>query len=156
MGLISNPDATRELHDEWEGAGKMLCRMRRHVRGAFAGLVQPGLAHVVYNLPLLLACDVLEQVLAKAKCQYGFGSKSASLGDLLTGANKSPDVPFIDYETLRRAVHRRTEVAHEGVLLSADECHLHIANIEKQLLAWNILGELRDPDSYDLDDAPVR
>jgi hypothetical protein len=48
--------------------------MGRHVRGVFARITQPGLGHVVYNLPLLLACDVLQQALLKAKAHYGFKS----------------------------------------------------------------------------------
>src|ERR1017187_9763197 len=97
--MLTDPSAVQELKEEWEGARLMLRNMCRHVRGAFFGMRQPGLAHVVYNLPLLLACDVLEQALLKAKERYRFKSGS-SLGRLMEGAKSEPAITWVDYPAL--------------------------------------------------------
>jgi len=149
VSLLSDPGAIAELRDEWEGAGRMRARMMRHVRGAFARLPQPGLAHVVYNLPVLLAFDVLEQALAQIQRQTGFPSASGSLGHLMEGAKDA--IPWIDYPALLAGKNRRNEIAHDGKLHTCEVCLADIENVEKQLHAWNILqGDIRDPDNYDV------
>jgi hypothetical protein len=151
MALISDPAAIAELRTEWEGAGRMRARMLRHVRGAFARLPQPGLADVVYNIPVLLAFDVLNQALRAIQRQIGFRSASNSLGHLMDGAKDA--ITWIDYPAMLAAKNRRNEIAHDGKLHPADVCLSDIANVEKQLHAWNVLhGDIRDPDSYGLDE----
>jgi hypothetical protein len=85
VDLISTPRAQEELRADWEGAGRMRARMARHVSGAFVGLPQPGLAHAVYNLPLLLAFDVLKEALLQARAEKRFDSRSETLGGLMLG-----------------------------------------------------------------------
>jgi hypothetical protein len=139
VAQITDELGVQHLQGEWEGARLMLRRMGRHVRGAFAGIPQPGLAHVVYNLPLLLACDVLEQTLLKLRVQYGFKSKSSSLGHLLEGARTESDITFVVYPALNIAFNHRNAVAHDGELLSPEQCLADIAAIETQLMPWGVL-----------------
>ena len=64
-----SPTAVAYLKSEWSGVIKMRDRMKTLVVVTFAtgAITGPALAGVVYNLPLLLAFDVLQQTLAKAR-----------------------------------------------------------------------------------------
>jgi len=129
----------------------MRARMMRHVSGAFAGLPQPGLAQASYNLPLLLAFDVLKQALMQAEAEDHFHSESDALGALMAAAKDK--IEWIDYDALFEAEARRNAIAHDGKLFDADVCLRDIESIENQLHAWNVLqGEIRDVDSYIIDE----
>ena len=149
MTLVTDESAIQELQQDWEGARLMLRRMGRHVRGASIGIYQPGLAESVYSLPLLLACDVLEQVLLKAKMHYGFKSQGSSLGRLIEGARSESAITWRDYAALQTAIAHRNAIAHDGELFASEICLSDMAAIERQLLAWDILNE----DAANLDDA---
>ena len=134
----SEPSADEALRDAWAGAERMRARMQAHVIGAFARIPQVGLAHAIYNLPLLLACDVLRQALAHQKRQRLFKAKGNSLGQLMESARDA--LQWIDYEGMRQVVVRRNAIAHDGLLFEAEVCLADIARIEAQLRAWGILN----------------
>ena len=48
-------------------------------------------------------------------------------------------VLWIDWQRVRDGVHRRNEVAHDGILHVAQVCLADIAAVENQLLAWGII-----------------
>jgi hypothetical protein len=135
--LIADQGAAKELRDEWEGARLMLRRMGRHVRGAFVRIPQLGLAHAVYNLPLLLACDVLKQALVKAKAHYHF--KGSTLGQLMAGARSVPAISWVDHAALLTAIEHRNAIAHDGKLFAPETCLADMTAIETQLIAWSIV-----------------
>ena len=101
--------------------------------GAITG---PALAGVVYNLPLLLAFDALQQTLAKARDEKLFQCSRNQLGNLMESSKSC--LPWNDWSALRDGVRRRNEVAHDGQLFDAKQCLLDISNVEAQLHAWGI------------------
>lgn len=136
MALISNGDELKKLASDWEGAEKMRDRMQKPVGGAFAGLAQGTVPDALYNLPLLLAFDVLRGALRVVKKEGRFTSERNSLGSLMKAAEKA--IPWIDYKALRKGMKRRNAVAHDGELFPADVCLRDIANVSAQLRAWGI------------------
>lgn len=92
----------------------------------------------MYNLPLLLAFDVLGQVLREARKQGCFACKRGTLGDLMDAAKTT--LVWIDWDELRAGVHRRNGIAHDGELFSANICGKDIENIQGQLVAWGVIG----------------
>lgn len=114
-------------------------RMKLLVTATFAGgaFTAPALAAVVYNLPLLLAFDVLGQVLAQLRDEAQITCARSQLGPLVDAAKSA--LPWLDWQAIRDGVHRRSEVAHDGVLLDSNMCVADIVCVEKQLIAWRII-----------------
>lgn len=98
--------------------------------------VAPSLA-VLYNLPLLLAFDVLRQVLNQLKKEKQFTCSSDHLGPLMDDAKTA--LPWFDWQAVRDGVHRRNAVAHDGALLDGKVCIADIERIESQLVAWQVI-----------------
>lgn len=137
--MIVNASALAALQSEWAGVVRMGERMRLLVTTTFASLAitAPALATVVYNLPLLLAFDVLRQVLLQARDDGRFACPSNQLGNLMNSAKGA--LPWIDWKTLREGIRRRNEVAHDGELFDSAQCLQDIANVENQLIEWRII-----------------
>ncbi len=138
--MIVNTAAGAALSTEWTGVVRMLDRMKKLVVGTFAGggMTAPGLAMVIYNLPLLLAFDVLKQSLVQARDENSFTCSRGELGKLMKSARNS--LPWIDWKGLRDGVQRRNEVAHDGKLFDSAQCIQDIANVEAQLVSWGIIN----------------
>ena len=138
--MIVNPNSLAALQDEWKGVVRMRERMKLLVVVTFASaaFTGPALGEVLYNLPLLLAFDVLKQVLIQAKEDGQFICPRNQLGNLMESAKVA--LPWIDWESLREGVRRRNEVAHDGKLFDSTQCLQDIANIEAQLISWGIIN----------------
>lgn len=117
-------------------------RMQLLITATFAGgaFTAPALAKVVYNLPLLLAFDVMKQVLLQARDDGMFTCSQRQLGNLMDCAKAV--LPWISWNSLREGVRRRNEVAHDGKLFESTECLQDINNIEAQLIAWGIISSV--------------
>jgi hypothetical protein len=137
--MITDPKTVSSLQAEWSGVLRMQERMKLLLVATFAGgaFTSPALGGVVYNLPLLLAVDVLQQVLNVLKHQGAFQCHSSHLGPLVDAAK--PALPWLDWQRIRDGVRRRNEVAHDGVLHDAQTCNADIAAIGSQLVAWGVL-----------------
>lgn len=135
--MILNPTRLRTVEAEWEGVIRMRERMDHLVVTTFAfdPITSPVFGNILYNLPLLLAFDVLRQVLMQWEDRDT--TSGHSLEELLDGARTT--VPWMDWQCLREAVDRRKEVAHDGRLLGDKQCLQDIANIESQLQAWGVI-----------------
>jgi hypothetical protein len=133
--MIVNPSALSALQSEWQGVVRMRERVRHLVVSTFAfdSTQSPTFGDVLYNLPLVLAFDVLTQVLLHAKDEGRFTSSVNQLDDLMDSAKTA--FSWIDWQHLRDGVTRRNEVAQSGKLFGDLQCLLYIARIEDQLAA---------------------
>lgn len=125
-----------KFQSDWVGVGKMFESMRRLVVGSFVGgglPTTPGLAKVVYNLPMLLAFDVLKNVVQSACVERGVRPNKK----LWEGAQSA--LPWKNWKELKAGVDRRNEIAHDGKLFGCSECCKDIANVQEQLVAWGII-----------------
>jgi len=139
--MMTNAAKIAELKREWEGVIKMRERMRLLVVATFAGGAITGraLADVMYNLPVLLAFDVLGQALTAMRDEKLFACPRKFLGDLMDGSKSA--LPWIQFNNLRDGVRRRNEIAHDGMLFDSVQCLQDIASIEEQLVAWSIIDK---------------
>jgi hypothetical protein len=137
--MIVNPHSLTTLQIEWRGVVRMRERVRHLAISTFTAdpARSPAFGDVFYNLPLVLAYDVLKQVLLHAKEEGRFKSSRNQLADLLESAKKS--IPWLDWEGLSASVQARNEVAHRGKLFGDVKCLQDIARIEAQLMAWGII-----------------
>ena len=138
--MIANPTSLETLQTEWEGVVRMRDRMRHLVVSTFAlnTLTSPVFGDILYNLPFLLAFDVLKQALLQARDEGQLTGSGYQLDDLMDNAKVS--LPWLDWECLRDAVKRQSEVARDGKLYGDLQCLQDIADIEAQLTAWGILS----------------
>ncbi len=149
--MIADTDELTKLQSRWAGSDHMLDRMKKLVTVTFAtgGITSHGLSLVVYNLPLLLAFDVLKQTLAQARSEGLITCSGNHLGPLMDSGRDA--LPWEDWEGLRDGVRRRNEVAHDGKLFDSQQCIQDIERVKVQLVAWDIIsaGPRDDPGSLE-------
>jgi len=126
MNILSNGEAVAKLAEEWQGVVRMRERLRK----------QGASVEALYNLPLLLAFDVLRSALRAIKKEGRFSSDGNGLRALMKAAEEV--VPWVDYRALRKGAKRRNAVAREGELFPAATCQHDVDNVSAQLRAWGI------------------
>ena len=147
--MILNSTTVEELRSEWTGVVRMREHMKTIVMGTFAGgfgtasgfsaLAGLAVQGVVYNLPLLLAFDVLKHSLTEANNEKQFacsGNRPGLTKLMRCGRNT---LPWIDWDALLKGVGHRNEVAHDGKLFDQKQSLQDITSVEAQLLAWKII-----------------
>ncbi|HSQ57750.1 MAG TPA: hypothetical protein VLM40_18655 [Gemmata sp.] len=136
--MLTSPAAVADLKGEWAGVIRMVDHCKRMVISAFVfGAPGTGIRNFVFNLPVLLAFDVLRQALIAARDQGSFSCKSGNLGPLLSSAKSS--LTWTDWQALKEGVDRRNKIAHDGEIFDQKQCLTDVANIETQLTAWSII-----------------
>jgi hypothetical protein len=136
MSVISNGEELTRLAGEWDGVMRMRDRLQKHGGGAPGGHGAVTATEVIYNLPLLLAFDVLRGALRAIKKEGRFSSEGNGLRSLMKAAQDA--IPWIDYKALRKGAKRRNAVARDGELFPAAVCLRDIENVAAQLRAWGI------------------
>ena len=138
--MIENPSSLAILQAELDGVVRMRDRIRNLVIStlAFDAKKSPAFGDLLYNLPFLLAFGVLKEALLQAREEGRFTSSRPQLGDLIDSAKNS--LQWIDWQCLREAVKRRNEVMQNGRLLGDVQCLQDIADVEAQLIAWDIIA----------------
>jgi hypothetical protein len=126
MNILTNGEEVAKLAEEWQG----VVRMRERLRN------QGAAADALYNLPLLLAFDVLRSALRAIKKEGRFSSDGNGLRALMKAAEKV--LPWVDYKALRKGAKRRNAVARDGELHPAATCQHDIDNVAAQLRAWGV------------------
>ena len=137
--MIANRTTLKKLQSEWAGVVKMREKMENLVKMTFStgGLTGPSLAKVLYNLPMLLAFDVLAQVLRAARDEGTFVSRGDKPGKLMDSAKTA--LTWNDWGELKDGVLRRNEIAHDGKLFDSSQCLKDITKVQEQLVAWAII-----------------
>jgi len=136
--VIDNLNRLETLKTQWQGVIQMRERMDHLVVTTFAfdPITSPIFGNILYNLPLVLAFDVLKQVLLQMNEKDPFPDFQ-QLGDLMDSRQAS--LAWIDWQGLRDGVKRLTEVQYGGTLLGDKQCLQDIAQIESQLVAWGVI-----------------
>ena len=127
------------LKNQWQGVVQMRERMDHLVLTTFAfdPITSPIFGNILYNLPLLLAFDVLKQVLLQTNERDQSTDFQHQLGDLMDSTKAS--LAWIDWQSLREGVERLTEVQYGGKLLGDKQCLQDIEHVESQLVAWGVI-----------------
>ncbi len=104
--MFANTNSLETLQAEWEGVVRMRERMNHLVISTFVynPVASPAFGNILYNLPLLLAFDVLKQVLLVAREQGMMFISGRSLEDLIDSARTS--LPWMDWQCVRDGVNR--------------------------------------------------
>jgi len=137
--MVTDTPELENLRQEWAGVRRMLQRVQSLCLTTFAdaAIAATALPKIVYNLPLLLAFDVLRQVLRQLRNEGKFTCPQSQLGSLVEASKAA--LPWLDWQAVRDGVHRRNGVAHDGELFDSDTCLADITRIEQQLFAWGVI-----------------
>lgn len=138
--MIVNPSALSTLQSEWQGVVRMRERIRHLVVSTFAfdSMQSPTFGDVLYNLPLVLAFDVLTKTLLFARDESTFTGSGFQLDDLMDAAKTA--VSWLDWQFLREGAKRHNQITQNAKLYGDLQCLLYIARIEDQLNAWDIIS----------------
>jgi len=138
MALITDVGALAAIGSEWSAAVTVRERMRNLMAGPVGSVADGALYSVVYNLPLLLAFNVLETVLQALKKQRQIPGHGERLGELMDTFQGDPS--WLEWSVLRDGERRRHAIEHDGELFPGVDCLADIAAVEEQLAAWQLLG----------------
>ena len=96
--MIVDPSKLLSIQSDWQGVLQMRDRVRHLVLSTFAydEIHSPIFGNILYNLPLVLAFDVLTQVLLLARDEGRFTNSQPQLEDLMDGARTS--LPWNDWQ----------------------------------------------------------
>jgi hypothetical protein len=136
MTLITDTDTRAAIRSEWSAVVKVRDRMRKLMSGPVGSIADGTLHGVVYNLPLLLAFNVLEQTLRALKKQRQISGGGERLGDLMDLLQGDPS--WLEWSVLRDGERRRHAIVSSGELFSGVECLADIEAVEEQLRAWGM------------------
>jgi hypothetical protein len=138
MALITDVGALSAIRSEWSAAVTVRERMRNLMAGPVGSVADGALYSVVYNLPLLLAFNVLERILRALKKQRQIPGHEEQLGELMDLFQGDPS--WLEWSVLRDGERRCHAIRRAGELFAGVECLADIAAVEEQLAAWGILA----------------
>jgi hypothetical protein len=98
-------------------------------------------AEAAHNLPLLIACGVLNEVPLDLRNQNEFYTgkdKRETLG-VLMGYSRSA-LSWLNYRRIEQIKNARDDLAHHGVMLSHDYSWAAVDDVWCQLVAWGIVS----------------
>jgi hypothetical protein len=136
MSVITNGDVLAKLAGDWQGVMRLRDRLQKQGTATSAGHAAVNPNDAIYNLPLVLAFDVLRSALRAIKKEGRFSSEGNGLRALMKAAEET--IPWIDFKALRKGAKRRSAVANDGELFPAAVCLKDIDNVSTQLRAWGI------------------
>ena len=136
--MITDPKILASIRSQWRVV-KRFCESS-HVQymspsGAYINETPP---ERFFNLPLILAFSVLDQVLKELIQQ---GSVPRPNGGLLGAKMKSARsaIAWQNYNYVECGKDERNAVAHDGKLLDREACLAFVNAIEIELYAWQVL-----------------
>jgi hypothetical protein len=137
-GMISDLKVKAEVAQQWD-ALRALCNSRRSYYLPGAGQITETPRDTFYNLPLVLAYAVLDQVLDELMGQGAFPKPK---GRLLLGAKMEAsrvDLPWIGYSLVEEGRVARNHLAHRAKLRTQADCFRFIDAVESELKAWGVI-----------------
>jgi hypothetical protein len=91
-----------------------------------------------YNLPVVLAFSLLDEVLGALAAQGAFPvGRGAMLGAKMDASQNA--IPWNDYASIHAAKERRNELAHRGLLIPKSDCLEMVDAISAELKKWRAI-----------------
>lgn len=138
--MIQDQAVLSDIHQQWAVVREFCSPSHR----SYAVAAGAGVAYInetppesFYNLPLLLAYSVLDQVLDQLILERVFACKDRRLGVKMSASKGS--LAWKDFATVDVGRERRNEVAHKAALFDRAICLKFIDAIEAELRGWGIV-----------------
>jgi hypothetical protein len=135
--MIRDPDVKAEIQQDWAGVRKLCEFVHRCYMMPGMGVINETRPDDSYNIPLVLAYAVLDQVLNELIAQGDFKCKSFLLGEKMDASKGT--LKWQDYQLVFNGKEARNDLAHKAMLVPKDNCLRFIDGIERELQAWGII-----------------
>jgi hypothetical protein len=139
--VIKDPTVLHNLTNSWQDVRNKQNFIKRHLAGSMFGIgsLPPiHLADPLYNLLLIYAYAVLNDILSQLRDEDNFRCSSSLLGRLME-ASKSKIV-WVNYNLVNSGRRRRNDIAHRSITVPRGECWEYIDAIEVELSSWGIIN----------------
>lgn len=134
--MINDQQTKLEIAQDWRVV-RALCNKRYTRMLPGFGMIAESPHNDYYNLPLVLAYAVLDQVLNKLRDQGVFACKDKRLGPKMVASKNA--LQWQDYTLVDNGRDARNDLAHETKLASKVDCFRFIDAVESELKAWGII-----------------
>lgn len=138
--MIQDPTVLADIRQQWDVVRKFCSGSHRSymVGGAMGGVfINETPPETFYNLPLLLAYAVLDQVLNQLIAEGLFTCKGSHLAPKMSAS--VGHLPWKDFATVDAGRDRRNELAHDATLFDRATCLKFLDAIEAELRGWGIV-----------------
>jgi hypothetical protein len=135
VAMIRDAFARTEISKDWTAVR----RLRELSSGSMTpgGFVAQAYPDGFFNLALVLAYSVLDQVLKQAIIEDKFACDvRATLG--LKMKKSRPNVRWANYDLVRQGKNARNDLVHEAEVAGIEDCRRFIAAVEAELTAWGL------------------
>jgi hypothetical protein len=135
--MIQNKDLIERFSSSWTSLKYIQRQLSVQYLIPGSGVIGQNSPDETYNLPLILAFSLLDEVLSEFISQGKFKCGSWKLG---TKMETSKDViSWIDYQAIFDAKEARNGIAHRSELVTKQLCIKYINEIEAELSAWGVI-----------------
>lgn len=140
--MIRSTSQRNKFRRQWSVVRKLSTDAQQMLHIPGAGLITERRLDEAFNLPLVLAYAVLDQVLSELENQGVFSTpgkhKYPPLGKKMMASQAA--LPWKDFQLVSDGKDTRNKIAHEAVLCDRFECLKYIAALEAELVAWRIVA----------------
>ena len=138
--MIRDKIVRNEIAKEWRSI-KILCRDSHRggvVGGGFGAVyVNETPPESFYNLPLVLAYAILDEVFNALIAQGAFACTSWMIGPKMKASKTK--LPWQNYSLVWKGKIARDKLAHKAILVEKVRCLEFIEAIEVELKAWGVI-----------------
>jgi hypothetical protein len=133
--MIRDAQRKAEIKQQW-AALKKLCQESSSF-ALVGGGVQFNTPDEHFNLPLLLAYSVLDEVLSELIAEGVFNSPSPKLEPKMVASQGA--LSWQNYQLVDDGRKTRNKLAHEAKLAGKADCLKFVRAIETELKEWNVI-----------------
>jgi hypothetical protein len=137
--VIADPQFKIDVRAKWL-ALRSLCSGSHRQAALMGGMViNETPPENYYNLPLVLAYAVLDEVLSQliSENRFSCSGRFPPLGAKMVASKTA--LPWQDYDLVETGKVARNKLAHEAAVLSRADCLRFIGAIERELIAWHLI-----------------
>ena len=137
--MITDPTVLQDARDGWEfvRSSRNVIVGNCNMATMALGFNQAGIRDLCFNLLLMSAFSVLEDVLQQLRDEGKFLGRDNRLGPLM--GNSRSALPWVDWPLVDDGCNDRNDSVHDRTYLAHAKCRDYIAAIERELVAWGVL-----------------
>ncbi len=117
------------IQEHWEVINKLMSKISRKVPGYCETRTSDS-----YNLPLVLAFSLLDEVLSERQQSGDFPSTTNQIGARMFASKEI--LPWVDFCLVDEGRNARNDLAHKGQMVTEANCRIYVAAIEQELIVW--------------------
>ena len=137
--MITDKQAMIDAVSGWLTVRKMQDMTQKNIVWAFAsgGYTSPEFRSLPYNLALVFAYGVLDDVLRSLKDEGVISPKKSGLKAFMDASRTI--LPWVDFDLVDKGREERNKLAHELTVVPLNDCLKYTDAVGVELKAWKII-----------------